>query len=215
MRVLFTSQPAVGHFHPLVPLAQALVAAGHDVAVACAPAFSPTVAASGLRPLPAGLDWLEEDNFERHFPGLAGMPPGPGRVAWIMANVFAGVTAERMVADLRALAATWPFDLVVRETQEYGGCLAAERLGPPTPSSRLLPRDRMPGISCPSHSLASGRRSACRLTRSSRCSTATFNSPPAHPCSRGSPCRRPITASARPSLTGRWVTRCPPGRLAR
>ncbi|HEV2121673.1 MAG TPA: glycosyltransferase [Chloroflexota bacterium] len=131
MRVLFTTQPAVGHFHPLVPLAQALVAAGHEVAVACAPAFSPTVAAGGLRPLPAGLDWLEEDNFEHHFPRLAGMPPGPGRVAWIMANVFAGVTAERMVADLLTLAATWPFDLVVRETQEFGGCLAAERLGLP------------------------------------------------------------------------------------
>lgn len=26
--ILFTTQPASGHFHPLVPLAQALVAAG-------------------------------------------------------------------------------------------------------------------------------------------------------------------------------------------
>ena len=131
MRVLFTTQPAVGHFHPLVPLAQALVAAGHEVAVACARSFCPTVEASGLRALPAGLDWLEEEGFENYFPGLVGIPPGPGRVAWIMANVFAGATAERMAADLLALAATWPFDLVVRETQEFGGCLAAERLGLP------------------------------------------------------------------------------------
>lgn len=130
MRVLFTTQPAVGHFHPLVPLAHALTSAGHEVAVACAPAFCPTVAASGLPAIPAGLDWLEED-FEGAFPALTAMPRGPGRLEWILANVFAGVTAERMAADLLALAPARPFDLVVRETIEFGGCLAAERLGIP------------------------------------------------------------------------------------
>ena len=37
MRVLFTTQPGAGHFHPLVPLAQALRDVGHDVAFAGAP----------------------------------------------------------------------------------------------------------------------------------------------------------------------------------
>jgi len=40
MRVLFTTHPAAGHFHPQVPLAEALVAAGHEVAFACSPALS-------------------------------------------------------------------------------------------------------------------------------------------------------------------------------
>ena len=34
MRVLFTSQPALGHFHPLVPIARVLESAGHEVAFA-------------------------------------------------------------------------------------------------------------------------------------------------------------------------------------
>ena len=45
--------------------------------------------------------------------------------------MWAGVTAGRTAADLLALAAAWPFDLVVRDTNELGGCLAAERLGVP------------------------------------------------------------------------------------
>lgn len=34
MRVLFTSAPMLGHFHPLVPFAHALADTGHDVAFA-------------------------------------------------------------------------------------------------------------------------------------------------------------------------------------
>lgn len=132
MRVLFTTQPAFGHFHPLVPLAHSLAAAGHEVAVACSRSFAPTVAACGLRAIPAGLDWLEEGGGPaRAFPALASIPHGPTRAAWAMANVFGGVTAALMAADLLALAADWPFDLVVRETREFGGCLAAEQLGIP------------------------------------------------------------------------------------
>ena len=39
MRALVTTQPLAGHFHPVVPLARRLAAAGHDVAVACSPSF--------------------------------------------------------------------------------------------------------------------------------------------------------------------------------
>jgi len=130
MRVLFTSQPSVGHFHPLVPLAHALKAAGHEVAVACAPSFCPTVAASDLRPLPAGLDWRTEEMGDA-FPEWAAMPSGPARAAWSSTNIWAGRTAERMALDILTLAADWAPDLVVRETMEFGGCLAAERLGVP------------------------------------------------------------------------------------
>ncbi len=124
MRVLFTTQPAVGHFHPLVPLARALVDAGHTVAFATAPSFCPTVASAGFRAFPAGLDWLESE-AERAFPELRGMAsPVP---YW----AFAGVTAQRMVPDLLAFAESWRPDVLVHESAEFGAPVAAERLGLP------------------------------------------------------------------------------------
>ena len=55
MRVLFTTLPGAGPFHPLVPLAQTLQAAGHEVAFACSRSYCPTVEATGLRCFPAGF----------------------------------------------------------------------------------------------------------------------------------------------------------------
>ena len=40
MRILFTTIPGSGHFHPLVPTAQALQRRGHDVAFAASPTFA-------------------------------------------------------------------------------------------------------------------------------------------------------------------------------
>src|SRR5689334_17324413 len=135
MRVLVTTQPATGQLHPLVPLARTLAAAGHDARVACAPALAPQVAASGLRAVPAGLDFAMGalDPLVRRFPALPPRPqPGSAAsVAWTWANIFAGVAAARMVPDLLALARSWMPDLVVRAHTELGGCVAAERLGIP------------------------------------------------------------------------------------
>ncbi len=133
MRVLFTTQPASGHFHPLVPLASALVAAGHDVAFACSPLFAPTVEATGFCCFPAGLPWLESE-FVAAFPRLEELRRTVSLVealAWVQESVFAGETAERILPDLLALIRDWPPDLIVREHNEYGGYLAAEALGLP------------------------------------------------------------------------------------
>lgn len=124
MRMLFSTQPAVGHFHPLVPLARALTVAGHEAAFATSRAFCPTIVSAGFRAFPAGLDWLESE-AEHAFPELRGAPtPVP---YW----AFAGVTAERMVPDLLALASSWRPDVLVHESAEFGAPVAAERLGLP------------------------------------------------------------------------------------
>ena len=130
MRVLFTTQPGVGHLHPLVPLAHALQGVGHAVAVACAPSFRDEVTRVGLRAFPAGRDWLTSD-LEVAFPALRAIPPGPERYIWVRTNIFADATAREAVPDLLALARAWSPDLIVREAAEYGGCLAAELLGLP------------------------------------------------------------------------------------
>jgi UDP:flavonoid glycosyltransferase YjiC (YdhE family) len=129
MRVLFTVQPSTGHLHPLVPLANALRDAGHEVAVCTSPSFRPDVEAFGLTHLDAGLDWITADHATwTAFPPMP--PPGPEFGKFVV-TVFADVTARRMAPDVVAIAGDWRPDLIVRESMEYGGCLAAEALGIP------------------------------------------------------------------------------------
>ncbi len=56
MRILFTTLAEAGHFHPLVPIARAAIAAGHEIAFACSPSFVPTVEATDFRAFSAGFD---------------------------------------------------------------------------------------------------------------------------------------------------------------
>ena len=77
MRVLFTCVVGFGHFNPMVPLARAFVAAGHDVAVATDPAFCPTVEAMGFTAHPAGLDHeVARARFREAMPDWEVRPPG-------------------------------------------------------------------------------------------------------------------------------------------
>ena len=127
MRALLTVQPSVGHLHPLVPVARALSGAGHEVAVCSAPSFRPEVEAFGLTHIGAGLDWSMSDQATWGvFPPMP--PPGREFPAWVV-TTLADIAAGRMVPDLLEIAGEWRPDLIVREGMEYGGCIAAERLG--------------------------------------------------------------------------------------
>jgi len=129
MRALFTVQPSTGHLHPIAPVAVALAEAGHEVAVCSSPSFRPEVEAFGLTHIDAGLDWLTGDHST--WDAFPPMPaPGP-EFARFVVTVFADVTTAHMVPDLLSVMAEWRPDLVVRESMEYGGCLAAESLGIP------------------------------------------------------------------------------------
>src|SRR5215468_4351937 len=127
MRALFTTQPAIGAFRPLVPLARALTNAGHDVAFACAESFRPHVEACGFEMIPAGIDWTGSD-LSGAFPGVP--PLGPGRLAWVT-HFFRVRTACATVPDLLAIAATWKPDVFVCDPTEFGAGLAGEILGVP------------------------------------------------------------------------------------
>ena len=129
MRALFTVHPAAGHLHPLVPVARALADAGHDVAVASAPSFRPDVESFGLEHFDAGLDWLMSDRSTWDaFPPMP--PPGPEFPPWVVLTL-ADITTRQMVPDLLAIADEWRPELIIREGMEYGGAVAAERLGIP------------------------------------------------------------------------------------
>src|ERR687884_324163 len=116
MRVLFTLLPATGSLHPLLPLARALVEAGHQVAFCASRAFGPEIEAQGFRAFPAGLDFLISDpRYIQILCQEAGLtfPPlsGKARFAWVTNSLFIGAAARRMLPDVLAVARDWRADL--------------------------------------------------------------------------------------------------------
>jgi UDP:flavonoid glycosyltransferase YjiC (YdhE family) len=129
MRVLFTLMASTGHLHPLVPVARALAAAGHSVAVATHPVLAPQVAGAGFRHLPAGL-YRGSPEVAALWAAGAGLA-GEARVRFLLGRDFAGLRAAAMAADLRRVLAAWPADLLVRENTEFAACVVAEAAGLP------------------------------------------------------------------------------------
>jgi MGT family glycosyltransferase len=130
MRVLFTTLPGYGSFQPLAPVARALLAASHDVAFAASATFCPVVARAGFHCLPAGLDWSLDDRDAVFTHVRTALGPEARPFSQVR-DVFAGYMAPRMVPDLLAIAEEWPFDVLVRDPLEFGGCVAAEVLDVP------------------------------------------------------------------------------------
>jgi MGT family glycosyltransferase len=130
MHVLFSTLPAYGSFQPLASVARALIESGHSVAFATSPSFCRVITQAGFRCIPAGVDWSFDDREAvytriRATLDLEAAPFSP------MRDVFAGYLAPRMVPDLLAISRSTPFDLLVRDPLEFGGCVAAEVLGVP------------------------------------------------------------------------------------
>ena len=126
--MLFTTHPAYGHLHPLLPLAGALRDGGHEVRFAAGARFGQTIRAAGFDNVPAGVDWLEADK--------SGMPaelrPSPeSTIEEYFTQQFVTATAGALARDVVHLAASWRPDIVVRERTEFGGALAADLLSIP------------------------------------------------------------------------------------
>ena len=128
MRVLFTTQPAYGHFRPLLPLADELRSRNHDVRVATSARFRSVVEDHGHQAEPAGLNWLESDDstIPEELRAPEGLPLGQ-----FFAHLFIWMTAERLARDVVELSRRWRPDIIVRDTIEFGGALAAEAFGVP------------------------------------------------------------------------------------
>ena len=130
MRVLLTTQPGYGHFRPLLPLAHALAGAGHEVRVGTSASFAPVVEREGLRAEAVGLDWLL--GVESTIPSELRAPPEADTLETFFAHQFVRMTAGRLAVDVVTLADRWCPELIVRETTEHGGSLAAGILGLPS-----------------------------------------------------------------------------------
>lgn len=128
MRVLFTAAAASGHLHPLVPLAQALAGAGHEVGFVSGEPARPWVEQLGFLFFPGGLT-VQEAVAE--VTPLWEAAPDRDRPLWREREAFCRILPERMLPDLLAACREWPPDVIVREATEFGGALAAEFLGLP------------------------------------------------------------------------------------
>lgn len=128
MRIVFATNPAIGHLLPLVPLAQAARDAGHDVLVIGGASLADAARDAGLRHVVSGPPDLPSV--------LAQVPERQGLTGLRLAaatwkGAFAGILAEAMAAGTLALAETWRPDFVVHEDSEQGSWIAAEVLGIP------------------------------------------------------------------------------------
>ena len=129
MKILFTTHPAAGHLHPMVPVARALVQAGHEVVFATSRRFVERVRALGFRAIEAGFDWLESEGPVT-FPEMATLD-FPDINRFFMQQLFTDRLARPMVDDLLRFIRSEAPALVVRETWEFAGAIAAERAGIP------------------------------------------------------------------------------------
>jgi len=135
VRILATCLPGHGHFHPMVPIARALQAAGHEVAFATEQRFCRRVAAAGFPAFPAGIG--PGKVFERTLarPGAA-RPDDSSRFG---AQMFAGVAAPAKVPELVCAIDEWRPLLLIYDVTDFTGPIAAASAGIPGVAHSLGP----------------------------------------------------------------------------
>ncbi len=119
MRILLTSNPLVGHWLPMLPLARAAQAAGHEVVVAAGPNVVPDIERRGLAAWAIGpqLETIQAGLRDR--PRAAAESDADRTVANGMA-MFADPAVARSY-DLLDRTADWRPNIVVREIYELAG----------------------------------------------------------------------------------------------
>lgn len=139
MRVLFVCLPGVGHIRPMLPLARAMRAAGHDIRFATGRDFRPHVTAAGFSYEAVGPTRAEAkaERLRRH-PESVGLDPTEQQ-RFHVRKVWAGIYAPATLPDLLTVLARWPADLVVHDAMSFAAPLAAARLRVPAVSHSTGP----------------------------------------------------------------------------
>jgi len=139
MRVVLTSVPVYSHLVPLViPLARELTKAGHEVAIATGPTMADELDNHGIRAIilpnavsPRQLFGNPGLAAQLGFPSLSSDSKDPELAARFFAEFLFGAPPRIIGTELVAALSEWRADLIIRESTELGGYLAAEQLGIP------------------------------------------------------------------------------------
>jgi len=115
----------------MLPLAQALAGAGHEVAFATAEAFCPRIVDAGFSAFPAGLS-LERQMAEARarYPEQDRLK-GAARFEHFVPRMLAGVAAPARAEDLVPLARSWRPDVLLHDETEFAAAVAAAAVGIP------------------------------------------------------------------------------------
>ncbi|MEW2400552.1 nucleotide disphospho-sugar-binding domain-containing protein [Streptomyces sp. NPDC046862] len=142
MKILVNTGPAHPLFFPVVPLAWALHAAGHQVLVAAPDSFEPVIRGAGLRmaPVSGPLDMGDVMGRDRNGNPLK-VPDTDEEMADGVGSGFARL-ATRTLEGTRDLVGAWRPDLVVTESYSFGAAaLAAAAHGVPWAKHTVGPGD--------------------------------------------------------------------------
>jgi UDP:flavonoid glycosyltransferase YjiC (YdhE family) len=146
MKVLFTCNPGLGHVHPMMPLALALAARGHEVRWAVASEACARIEAAGFGTFPAGIAGAERQAaFERCLAGVQSLPPDQ-RPERMFPAFFGEVCTPPMLDDLLSIMDTWQPALIVNDASELAAPLAGRLRGVPHVThafGALLPASRV------------------------------------------------------------------------
>ena len=146
MRVLFTTTPGRGHYHPLVPLARVFLARGHEVLWAAHEKVCSRLQAEGFDARPAGLDeGATSQAFAQRYPEFDALPPAE-RPDFMFPRIFGRSRSGPMLEALMPIARDWQPSLLVCDQAELAGPLAAAALGVPNVThsfGSLLPAIRL------------------------------------------------------------------------
>ena len=126
MRVLFVSWAWPSHVRPLVPLAWAFRAAGHDVRYATQPSQLGTITGAGLPAVAIGTA-PDPEEAARAIRPLSAARSEPKRKRLGLSVAL----AEDMAGDLETFCREWQPDLVLYEPTTYAAPLIATKLGLP------------------------------------------------------------------------------------
>jgi UDP:flavonoid glycosyltransferase YjiC (YdhE family) len=136
MRALFVTWAWPTHFFPLVQLAWAMQAGGHEVRVASQPALTEAITTAGLTAVPVGTDVDIRPITAKFFQWIASQDrpvewehlrhKGPSSVKMYV------ILAEAMVDETIGAARSWRPDIIVHEATSFAGPLAAAVMGVPT-----------------------------------------------------------------------------------
>jgi UDP:flavonoid glycosyltransferase YjiC (YdhE family) len=129
VRVLFTATPGYGHVFPMIPLAKAFLAAGHEVRWVTSADLCPVVAGAGLDVTAAGLAGDRLQALEQNLlPRRNALPPDQ-RAEFMFPARFGEGLAPAMLPELLAIAREWRPDLVVHEHGELAAPLVGRLVG--------------------------------------------------------------------------------------